>query len=156
MVDVAISQLVEHASPYTSASNQGSLRRNLTHQLLKGHTDSVVASFERNGKFFRKTVHRYYFSRIADGFFKERDQAEKRERPWRILEGNLGYIDLGQLKVGEVSIAMNELKTTGGLIIDIRSYPGDVLIFVISWAAAAHVMRNLLHPISLIRDIFNS
>jgi C-terminal processing protease CtpA/Prc len=46
-----------------------------------------------------------------------------------LLEGNIGYIYPGTLKQGEIDAIMKEFKDTKGLVIDLRCYPSDFIVF---------------------------
>ena len=46
---------------------------------------------------------------------------------FKILEDNIGYINMGSLTLKDVSIAMEALKDTKGIIFDIRNYPKNTL-----------------------------
>jgi C-terminal processing protease CtpA/Prc len=46
----------------------------------------------------------------------------------RLLPGNLGYVDLTRLTVGEVDGMMEKLKGTRGIVFDMRGYPKGVFL----------------------------
>ncbi len=62
--------------------------------------------------------HRYLFTD-----FKYSKPDGKDEPDYKILEGNIGYLNLKNLTVKEVSAATKALKNTKALIIDVRNYP---------------------------------
>lgn len=47
-------------------------------------------------------------------------------KPWRIIDGNIGYVDLRFLEVAQIEPMLKEMQGTKGLILDIRSYPRGV------------------------------
>ncbi|MFT3824956.1 MAG: S41 family peptidase [Chitinophagaceae bacterium] len=55
-------------------------------------------------------------------------------KPWKLLQQDIAYVDLGQLQVKDVPGMMNELKQVGSIIFDIRNYPRD------TWPALANYL----------------
>ncbi len=45
--------------------------------------------------------------------------------PWRMLDGNIGYVNLGGLLISQVDSAMDGLAGAKGIIFDVRNYPYD-------------------------------
>ena len=58
------------------------------------------------------------------GFFRRKDIQSN-----RVLEGNIGYLYPGALKKGEIDSIMNEFMDKEGLIVDLRCYPSDFIVF---------------------------
>lgn len=44
-------------------------------------------------------------------------------KAWKILPGNIGYVDLSWLLEGDQAAMLNDLKDTRGLVLDMRGYP---------------------------------
>jgi carboxyl-terminal processing protease len=42
---------------------------------------------------------------------------------WKILPGNIGYVNMGMLELKHVDSMMQQLKGCGGIVFDIRNYP---------------------------------
>lgn len=49
--------------------------------------------------------------------------------PLKMLEGNIAYLYPGSLKQGEMDGLLPQIAKTKGLIVDLRSYPGDFIVF---------------------------
>jgi C-terminal processing protease CtpA/Prc len=107
-------------SRYIAASTPQALRRDSVNRLLRGADKSIARV------------------RIAKGAGIERDiQLERRvgfrdatirpagEHVFRLLPGNIGYIDLRLLRNHEVDQVFDALKDTDGLVFDMRGYPND-------------------------------
>jgi len=60
---------------------------------------------------------------LSDGYIPNR----KKESiiPWKIIDGNIGYVDMGMLQKEQVDKMMDELLHTKTIIYDIRNYPND-------------------------------
>jgi C-terminal processing protease CtpA/Prc len=107
-------------SRYISASTPQALRRDVVNRLLRGSDHSMA----------RVRVAK------ADGSESE-VQLERRStflagtmdppggEVFRLLSGNIGYIDLRLLKNHEVDHVFDVLKNTVGLVFDMRGYPNN-------------------------------
>lgn len=64
---------------------------------------------------------------MSDTFVMPRYTGESVDtsRPWRILGGNIGYVNMGTLVKKQVDSAMRALRDTRGIIFDIRNYPNN-------------------------------
>jgi hypothetical protein len=47
----------------------------------------------------------------------------------KVLEGDIGYIYPASLKRGEITTIMEKLAHTKGLVVDLRCYPSDFIVF---------------------------
>jgi C-terminal processing protease CtpA/Prc len=56
------------------------------------------------------------------------------EAPYRILDGNIGYVDLTRLTVPQVDAMFDAFKGTTAIIFDIRGYPRGT-----AWSIAPHI-----------------
>ena len=117
-----VSKLLKDYSKYIWASNPSVKKRNSKHVIFKGNNDSVAITFERDGKTNSKVIKKSHPDKI--------NAITEKQKKWKILENNIGYIDMGLLKIKEVKGAMEDLKNTKGIIFDIRNYPngtwGDI------------------------------
>lgn len=50
----------------------------------------------------------------------------------KIINENIGYIYLGSLKKGEIHQIMDKFLDKKGLIVDLRCYPSDFVVFRLS------------------------
>lgn len=116
-----VQQIMQEKWKYINASNKSIKYRNLArYGILVGNTDSLVIEFDRGGELKTKTIQRYLTKDILKDY---KPNAEK----WKILEGNIGYVNMGGLEVEEVKEMMNSLMNTKAIVFDIRSYPKGTL-----------------------------
>ncbi len=54
---------------------------------------------------------------------------ETAEKPYEILDGNIGLVNPAALQPKELSSVMSQLESTDGLIIDFRQYPSDFIVY---------------------------
>ncbi len=46
---------------------------------------------------------------------------------WRIIDDNIGYVDMGRLQRTDITRMLNDLSATSGIIFDVRNYPEFIL-----------------------------
>jgi hypothetical protein len=78
--------------------------------------------------------------------------ARKRQsRGYRLLEGNLGYLDLGRLSsLEEFDHAFEVLGQANGLIIDIRGYPGFMVQLALSARLSERPVKSAIFEIPVV------
>jgi C-terminal processing protease CtpA/Prc len=78
--------------------------------------------------------------------------ARKRQSPgYRVLEGNLGYMDLGRLSsMEEFDHAFEVLGQANGLIVDIRGYPGFMVQLALSARLSERPVKSAVFEIPVV------
>lgn len=120
---VTIEELVKEKTPYAGASNPSTIIRNLSHFLLHGNKDSSLVSFERDGIVKEKYVKRYYYKQLNYTFSNG-----SRTDSFKIMDGNIGFVNLGWLMPAKVDEVMKYLKDTRAIIFDVRNYPHGTMV----------------------------
>ncbi len=116
----SIEKIIREKGKYIGASNEPTLERNLSHDLLlQGSADFILAEVERDGSTFNKLIHRYGYREFRKFKWVPGDSIPAS----KILDGNIGYVNMGVLKLGDVNKIMNSLMNTKAIIFDIRNYP---------------------------------
>ncbi len=104
---------------YIAASNKSALHRDLNTWILYSKERSAIIKYAFKGKTRNIKVptltQATYYTRLN----KLGEEKEK----WKILDSNIGYIDMGILEVSDISKMFKDLWNTDGLILDIRNYP---------------------------------
>ena len=111
-----IADILTKQTKYITASNKAVLARNAYYAIFNGPTESVKITFDRNGKIANKTVSRYNFQD-----FKLKPDATSPK--WKIIENNIGYVNMGLLETKDVADMMTSLMKCKAIIFDIRNYP---------------------------------
>jgi C-terminal processing protease CtpA/Prc len=119
--DIPVEKLISDKIKYCPASNLATKYRDLAVNLLRTNSDSIKLSIKGNVS-------------INDFVFKCKDFDPSiywnQDVPaYKILKGNIGYIYPGSLQRGQIDTIMQKLKGTKGLIIDLRCYPSDFIVF---------------------------
>lgn len=118
--EVSVKDILSRQSKYIPASNEAVKRRNAVSRIFNGNTDAVNVEFERNGVVASKMLKRYLFT---DFNYKWKQPVDT----FKILDGNIGYINMGLLVKQQVKYVMKKLEHTKAIIFDVRNYPNGTL-----------------------------
>jgi carboxyl-terminal processing protease len=118
--DRSSEEIIASRLKYTSGSNSARKRHQCSNAISNGPTDVVTIEYIRDGQTRTKQVSRYLFKDF--GYRKKVPT-----RSFSILEGNIGYVNMGVLTKEEVPKVMAALKETEGIIFDLRSHPNGTL-----------------------------
>lgn len=101
-------------APYVSASTSAAHREMTLMYALAGEPGSSITLGVRGAKGPRVVE----FPRVGRGM-----EPPSKEAPYRVLEGNVGFVDLGKLEAWQVPEMFEKLKDTRGIVFDLRAYP---------------------------------
>lgn len=113
-----IDQVVAEKLKYSSLSNDGRIVKSLKYDLFATQNNSIVFTVERDGEILELPV------KCTSSYFGDRPRESH-----RLLDGNIGLINPGALARGEIRQIMKEFEDTAGLIVDLRQYPSDFIVF---------------------------
>lgn len=119
--DKDIFEVIKEKARYKSTSNYKEIVKDLFGYLFNTSEDSLTLTLERDGKEIRENIKCYSLTNM----FEQVEQSHK------LLEGNIGYINPGALAKGEIDKIMSEFKDTKGLIVDLRYYPSDPIMYTL-------------------------
>ena len=115
--------LRERLRTYMTASNEGSLQRNLNAYVLRAPVATMSVGIVRNG-----VERQVAITGVSLTTWNNEAVALDAAQPkWRMLAGNVGYVNMGQLQVADVTAMMNELRNTRAIVFDVRNYPNNTL-----------------------------
>lgn len=120
-----VDSLIEAWSPYYSASNEASRLRDIARSLPRGDCGKSMVTIERKGDSRQLTVRR-----TTDGA----PRARTHDRPgetFQLLSPEVGYLKLSTVRVREVPQYFEQAAGTRGLVIDIRNYPSEFVVFAL-------------------------
>lgn len=106
---------VRELYPYVAGSNEVHRRYRTLVSVLSGEPGSQGVLGVREASGALKEVR---FTRAALG-----GQKPPAGEPYRLLEGNIGYVDLRLLQAHEVAPMFEKLKDTRAIVFDLRGYP---------------------------------
>lgn len=116
--DVPVETLIQNIVKYIPASNEPVRQRNLNRDMFRGHTAGMTLTVLRDGVEKTIEVPRDYNPAIL-----EHEKQIDLGPVWKILDGNIGYVDMGRLEQEQVDNAMNDLHNTRAIIFDLRKNP---------------------------------
>jgi carboxyl-terminal processing protease len=123
-------QARENLRKYISASNEGSLQRNIDSLLLR-QRNAATASLGvlRSGVTRRVTVS----SQIVSTINGEESFQDATLPKYRVLAGNIGYVHMGKLLTADVAAMKAALHDTRGIVFDVRNYPNGTMYLIAEW-----------------------
>ncbi len=116
---------VRRFAPYTSGSTPAAARDNVLRRALSGAEGTTSTLSVRGAKGAKdvKLTHQSGWTPPAST-----------QAPYRILEGNIGFVDFRLLEAWQVPEVFEKLKETRGIVFDLRNYPRQSM-----WALAPYV-----------------
>ena len=120
-------EIVKEKLKYFPASNYPTQLRNIAPNLLRTNDSTIQIEFTRNNVRENKTLktfpsqkmNRYSKYQVTDTCF-------------RLINKNIAYLNNGSLKKEYLPKLWKEIENTKGLIIDVRNYPSDFVIYHLS------------------------
>jgi len=123
---IATDKLIAERLPFYPASNYSTKLRDIAPELLRSNKSAIDVTFVRNNK--SKTIKLSLFeNNELSRFFLYRK--EKDSKSFKLLDDNIGYITLKNIKKEDISVIKKEFINTKGIIIDIRNYPATFVPF---------------------------
>jgi hypothetical protein len=106
---------------YFPASNYPTQLRDVARKILRSNDNSILLTIENNSG-----IKDVVISTIKYKYYREEPVSHK------IINENIGYIYPGTLKKGEINEIMDKFLDKKGLIVDLRCYPSDFIVFSLS------------------------
>lgn len=130
----SIKELIEERKILMSASNYPTTLRRLSYQnaIAGGREPQVTLTIRRNGQSFTRQVQRYTYDAL--NYQYKRDSTY-----WKILPGNIGYVNMGLIEKKQVDSMMQALKDTRSIIFDTRNYPHGTVQQIAEYLHTTHV-----------------
>ncbi|MFK7947418.1 MAG: S41 family peptidase [Saprospiraceae bacterium] len=125
---VSIENLIQQRLKYTPASNYPTQLRDIGRDLLRTSEQIIEVEIDRNGQRFTKKLETYDGS-IVNVYRMFRGNPKYKN--YELMDNNIGYINLGHIKGTNIDKMMEEFKNTKGIVIDIRSYPSEFMVFTL-------------------------
>ncbi|KAF5041469.1 Peptidase family S41 [anaerobic digester metagenome] len=124
-----IMQKVERLKKYVPASNEPQRLHQISRYLLRSSNRGITVTYVRDGKTASKSLPCHTPETI---FAKTNSGAESATPTWRFITPEIGYIFMGTISGKELTKMMGELRLTKGIVIDLRCYPSDFVVYSLS------------------------
>ncbi|OXB01996.1 hypothetical protein B0A81_19295 [Flavobacterium plurextorum] len=120
-----IASILNDNRKYVEGSNEPSVLKNAYWAVFNGKTTSFEIEFIRDGKTAVKSINRYKY--------KDLKIKLPTQEKWKVLEGNIGYVNFDAVAVENIPDLIAELKNTNAIIFDDRKRPHDVMFALSDW-----------------------
>lgn len=114
-------KIVAEKINYCPASNYTAKLRDVSKRLLRTNDNSVILTLENRTTTYAETVNTVRVSTVS---FRDTEVTSHSE-----IGKEIGYIFPGSLKKGEIDEIMKSFRDKKGIIIDLRCYPSEFIVF---------------------------
>jgi C-terminal processing protease CtpA/Prc len=125
---VPVRELVERWSPYYPASNQPTRLRDIARGMTRGACTTVRAGIRRETEVTTITVPRLPLPSLNQTASSTHDLPGE---TFRMLSDEVAYLKLSSVKASQVPEYINRATGTKGLVVDIRNYPSEFVVFTL-------------------------
>ena len=126
-----IAEILKENLKYVEGSNEPSVLKKAYWAIFNGKSSSFQIEFIRDDKIVEKKINRYKYQDL-------KIQYPTNEK-WKILEGNIGYINYDEVTLEDVPNLIAVMNNTNAVIFDNRQRPQDVMYAISDWLNAKSV-----------------
>jgi len=116
-----IKELIQENRDSISASNEAVYLNKVVKPILTSKSANVKVEFLKDGKNETKLMTWFNYHDSHRNEFKK--GSKKKKEKFMLLEDNIGYVNMGELKVKDVPDMIETLKSTKAIVFDMRNYP---------------------------------
>jgi C-terminal processing protease CtpA/Prc len=120
--DKTIKQIILENRDLTAGSNEASYLNNLVESPILDSAAVLKLEFLKDGVKTIKRIEDYYSN---GAYYKNRFNKGIKKEKFKILDNNIGYVDMGILRVNNVPEMIDKLASTKAIIFDMRNYPNE-------------------------------
>ena len=121
----SVKSLYEQNKPYLFASNESVMKRAAYYCIFNGQSDKVKITVDRNGVTSEKEISRYKYRDLNYTWGADKDKTL-----YKVLDGNIGYVNMGAIEHKDVNTMLDSLKQCKSIIFDIRNYPNGTMYMI--------------------------
>ena len=118
--DQPVELIIENNKTKYPASNHSGYLRNLSMDVLRSHEENIQLKVVRKSEILDKKIPTFAKNEINHYFWY---RLEPNAKSYKMLDNNIGYINLKNIKKEDVDTIKKEMIKAKGIIIDIRNYP---------------------------------
>lgn len=122
-----VEEIIAERLKYSPASNYPTKLRDIARDLLRTNDSVIHIEFVSNGRTGHKIVNTFSSDEI--NIYKK---FYVTDAPFTLINEDIAYINNGSLQRKDLPEIWKKIKPTKGLIIDIRNYPSDFVIYDLS------------------------
>lgn len=124
---VAVAKLIERWEPYYSGSNQASRLRDIARYMTRGKCGDSMVGIRRGRHSMNLEIKRVPLAEGDLGLGTHDLPGEA----FRLLSDQVAYLKLSSVKASEAEDYVKKAADAKGLIIDIRNYPSEFVVFAL-------------------------
>jgi C-terminal processing protease CtpA/Prc len=119
--DKTIKDIILEKRDVICASNDAAYLDKLTKIILMNSSDNVKVEFLKDGKYETKDMIWFDYHDSHRNEFKK--GAMKKKDKFKLLDNNIGYVDMGIIKPRNIPAMVEALKASKAIVFDMRNYP---------------------------------
>lgn len=123
----SVESIIDSVKMYYPVSNEASRFREIAVDLLRSPEKTIRLHYLSDNESHEKEISLY--DRETLKIFRYRVNND--EKCYKLLDGNIGYVTLGNIQSKDIPEIKELFKDTKGIIIDIRNYPTTFVPFVL-------------------------
>jgi C-terminal processing protease CtpA/Prc len=123
-----VQQLIARWMPYHTGSNEAARLQNIARSFTRGPCSPVEIRVRRENATSTLSAERLPFAKLNLAAGQTHDRPGE---TFQLLDDDVAYIKLSSIKIADVPGYINRSKNTKGLIIDIRNYPSEFVVFAL-------------------------
>jgi C-terminal processing protease CtpA/Prc len=123
---VAVAKLIDRWKPYYAASNEPTRLRDIGLQMTRGECGKTTVRIRRDNSAMEISAERVPTKDLPFTF--RHDQPGE---TFRLLSKDVAYLKLSTVKTDQVAKYIESAAGTKGLIVDIRNYPSEFVVFAL-------------------------
>ncbi len=124
--DKPVASIIQERLKYIPASNYPTQLRDLSTKILRTNDTLINIEFIRNGKTQTKRIKAYTAKDID-----MHKRYQTKDTCFKLLNDEIAYLYLGSIKNSYLPSIFKKIQHTKGLIIDLRCYPSDFIVFTL-------------------------
>jgi C-terminal processing protease CtpA/Prc len=119
----AIDKIVKERLKYSPASNYPTQLRDIAPDLLRTNDSTIMVDVLKNNKKLSRKLKTFASETMVTSRFQKKDTC------FKMVNDKIGYLYLGSIKSKYLPAIYEKVKETKGLIIDLRCYPSEFVVF---------------------------
>ena len=121
--------IVDSVKRYYPASNEAARLRDISGDLLRSTGNTINIRYTSSGQTKQKELPLYARNSLN---MYGRYRVNTNEKCYKLLDGNIGYVTLANIKNEDIPEIKELFKNTKGIVIDIRNYPSAFTPFTLA------------------------
>lgn len=118
-----IKEFIQENRDLICASNEAKYLDRVINPILRSDSDHVEVEFLKDGKYETRSI---FWGDYHDSHRNEfKKGAIKKKEKFKLLDNNIGYVDMGVIKERHIPDMIEALKSTKAIVFDMRNYPNE-------------------------------